>query len=334
MEKEVMEKLLKFNLSAREELGIRLQEDDVTTGVQDCQTSLIGKIFGEKKANFNGLQTTLSSIWSARQSFEIRNLGDNEFQFIFQNEEDKNKVLTGKTWTFDGQYILLKSWKPGNEKFSTEEEKVKMWVQIHQLPPHWIAYEPGRKIGRIIGKMLNVLVPGNGNNAGNMLKVLVEVNLREPLLRGTFISLGEEKKWVDFRYENLQNFCFYCGLVGHGEKNCRVKTEDVSDNNAKIGQFEEWLRAQGPSHFESNRNRSFPEPSTPSDSPISPILERVKQHIGDNSPVHIGSEEVECARVEVIGCEEGQGSGTQVGKLGKQNLFNSNLLLFNLSWKE
>ncbi|CAA0835202.1 Unknown protein [Striga hermonthica] len=178
-------------------------------------------------------------VWSTKQAFEIRSIGQNSFQFIFQNDEDRAKVLQGKTWTFDGQYILLKNWSPEGVDFSEEDEKVQLWVQIHQL--HWLGYESGIKIGKLIGKVLDVYIPVGASQQGNIIKVLVEVNLKEPLVRGAFIKLGGDSRWVDFKYENLQTFCFYCGLISHSERHSLVKKKDskegsVSANSSGMGE--------------------------------------------------------------------------------------------------
>lgn len=45
--------------------------------------------------------------------------------------------------------------------------------------------------------------------------MLVEVKLDIPLLRGTKLKLDQEVLWVEFKYEQLAFFCFYCGLIGH-----------------------------------------------------------------------------------------------------------------------
>lgn len=41
------------------------------------------------------------------------------------------------------------------------------------------------------------------------------VNLDKPLLRGTNLKLNGAICWVDFKYEKLADFCYYCGHVGH-----------------------------------------------------------------------------------------------------------------------
>lgn len=75
------------------------------------------------------------------------------------------------------------------------------------------------------------------------MKILVEVELDKPLLRGTKIKLGGEVLWVDFAYEMLSTFCFYCSLICHAEKTCERKIEEASHDNICERQYGVWLRA-------------------------------------------------------------------------------------------
>ncbi|CAA0814576.1 Unknown protein, partial [Striga hermonthica] len=237
MDAEITEKLRKFELSDKEKLGAQLSDTDVEPSLQECERSLIGLVVGEKKVNIGGIKTTMGIIWRTSKPFSIRILGLNLFQFMFQSDEDKIKVLRGKTWSFDGQYMLL------NESlFKEEEMKVELWVQVHNLPIHWISHEIGIKVGKLFGKVQNVIVLGVGGLNGRVVKILAEINLLEPILRGTMLKLGEEEHWVDFRYENLQTFCFYCGMIGHSDKQCEIKKLDVQRDVFRAGQFGEWLR--------------------------------------------------------------------------------------------
>ncbi|CAA0836348.1 Unknown protein [Striga hermonthica] len=252
MADEISDKLLKFRLSEKEGDGLELSEEDIAPGLRECQLSLVGICYGEKKINVNGLKTTLGNIWFTRQPFSIRVLGFNKYQFLFQNEEDRDKILRGKAWSFDGQYLVLKIWDPKHLEFTDEEEVVKVWVHIQNLPLHWTTEESGLKIGKKLGNVVNVQAPGTGNGAGQNLRVLVELKLKEPIMRGTFIKVGQENTWIDFRYENLQTFCYYCGRIGHGDKNCLVKKDDIKNNVPKLGQFGDWLRV-GTSPFGDGR---------------------------------------------------------------------------------
>lgn len=59
-----------------------------------------------------------------------------------------------------------------------------------------------------------MIILENGSKEGMLLKLLIELNLDVPLLRGTTLKLNEEAHWVDFKYKQLPSFCFYCGLIG------------------------------------------------------------------------------------------------------------------------
>lgn len=74
---------------------------------------------------------------------------------------------------------------------------------------------------------------------------MLEIKLDLPLLRGTKIKLENECVWVDFKYEQVPTFCFYCGLIGHQERLCHRKMEDAREDRVCEGQYGEWMRAIG-----------------------------------------------------------------------------------------
>ncbi|CAA0827193.1 Unknown protein [Striga hermonthica] len=189
------------------------------------------------------MRNTLQSVWQTQKPFNIRSLGHNKFQFIFNSEGDKQRVFTGKTWSFDGQYLLLREWSPTCEEHKEEDDIIQLWVQIWDLPIHWVSAEIGLKVGKLFHNVIDVVVPDMGVYGGRLIKILVELNLKDPILRGTHIRLGGEARWVHFKYENLLNFCYYCGRIGHADRNCALKKEDVKKNSLNTGQFGEWLRA-------------------------------------------------------------------------------------------
>ncbi|CAA0841608.1 Unknown protein [Striga hermonthica] len=217
-----------------------------------------------KKGKLNGLNATLRNIWITKQPFRIKNLGQNEYQFLFQNADDKERILYEKSWSFDGQYLLLKPWQPNATDFKPEEEKIKMWVQIHNLPLHWIGLETGYKIGKLFSKLHDVVVPGNGSSNGKVMKLLVDLQLNEPVLRGTHLKLGTDSTWVEFKYENIQNFCYYCGRIGHGDKNCSSKRDDANRSVLNIGQYGDWLRTFSGSLSDYKNDSPSPLVSQPS----------------------------------------------------------------------
>lgn len=85
--------------------------------------------------------------------------------------------------------------------------------------------------------VLDVIVPETGSKRGRCIKILALVNLTKLLYKGTFISCGDKLVWVEFGYENLATFCYYCGKVGHLEKNCENKRIDSTSGIGSPNQY-------------------------------------------------------------------------------------------------
>lgn len=93
---------------------------------------------------------------------------------------------------------------------------------------------------------MNVILLENGSKEGRLLKLLVKVELHKPIMRGTTIKLDDEQVWVDFRYEQLPKFCFYCGGIRHRERGCELKMEDFMEGTVCEGQYGAWLGVNSP----------------------------------------------------------------------------------------
>lgn len=68
---------------------------------------------------------------------------------------------------------------------------------------------------------------------GEFCRIRVNLNIQKQLRRGIFVSLcGKRKSWLPFKYENLPTFCFGCGRIGHGVKEC-LETQKGESHTAK-----------------------------------------------------------------------------------------------------
>lgn len=118
--------------------------------------------------------------------------------------------------------------------------------------------ESAEDIGNIIGKFVEADTGIDGNAIGRFLRIKVRMLIDKPIMRGFTLDDGAEKvdvrekgkvatdsgeeeedgDWCRFEYEHLSDFCFTCGVIGHGEKDCVIKLK-----KGERPQFERWLRA-------------------------------------------------------------------------------------------
>ncbi|CAA0840131.1 Unknown protein, partial [Striga hermonthica] len=224
-------------------LLVDIAKDDIKVSADECNRSLFGKVIGDRPPNWIGIKRSMSQIWRLAQPMEVKELEPNYFQFIFQSKEDQKRVSYGTNWSFENQYLILREWCSGlNSKHPTFQE-LKLWVQVKNVPLNWLCTEVGIKICTVFKEVDNVVIANYGNHGGKFLRLLVTLDLNEPVPRCTKVRLGDEVASINFVYERLRNLCHYCGHIGHLEKGCIKKVEDIKSRSLKEGQYGDWLKA-------------------------------------------------------------------------------------------
>ena len=78
-----------------------------------------------------------------------------------------------------------------------------------------------KEVGNYIGRFIKSDTSNFGGLWRNYLRIRVFIDVRKPLKRKMNIKkAGGEWLWIYFKYERLPLFCFFCGIIGHGEKFC------------------------------------------------------------------------------------------------------------------
>lgn len=136
MESDVLERLKTFSLSVKETNGVELDEEDVSVGIEEASRSIIGKIYGDKKANLVGVRSTIMKLWAHRALCKMLALVQNVFQFVFNEANDKEGILQGRPRLFDNQLIVLHSWTEGLYWTDACFNVSLVWIQVWHIPTH------------------------------------------------------------------------------------------------------------------------------------------------------------------------------------------------------
>lgn len=130
--------------------------------MEEAGRSLIGKVFGDKKANLVEVRGTMMKLWGARGLHKIIPLDQNIFQFVFKAASEREGILQGRPWFFDNQLLLLQPWE---EHLSWKEMSFTsspFWVQVWNIPYPWISIETGKRIGSILRTVKDVMLVDAG----------------------------------------------------------------------------------------------------------------------------------------------------------------------------
>jgi hypothetical protein len=94
-------------------------------------------------------------------------------------------------------------------------------VRILNLPFEWMNNKKGLKIAKLIDKNCSVDVDEFGVASGTFLRAKVAIPFDQPLRRWVIIRRDGRDESFNLQYEKLPFFCFGCGLIGHGELECK-----------------------------------------------------------------------------------------------------------------
>ena len=81
------------------------------------------------------------------------------------------------------------------------------------------------KVGKEIGNFIGKFVEADANNFSgiwhNYMRIRVAIDVRSPLKRRMKIKKqGSDWTWINFKYERLPTFYFFCGIIGHNDRFC------------------------------------------------------------------------------------------------------------------
>lgn len=229
----------KFSLSEKEGLDV-----DLARTSQQTEHILGAKFLTTRVLNIESVARTFKPLWKTRQSFTVQDLGRNRVAFAFEDEMDLERVLVNEPWSYDKSLVVFQRLHDAEALNDSKFSHVSFWVQLHNLPIRRMTAEAAEAIGKSIGEVEKVAKSDDERGGENCMRIRVRMEITSPLCRGRLVKLEEGQRcWVAFRYERLPNFCYWCGCLDHGEKDCDVGLQQRKSGLTEEQQFGAWLRA-------------------------------------------------------------------------------------------
>ncbi|XP_021726128.1 uncharacterized protein LOC110693273 [Chenopodium quinoa] len=222
-------------------IGERLiaSEDEGTKN--QIALSLVGKLLTSKHFNVEAMKRTLTSVWKLHNNVVIKMVESNLFVFQFFNDVDKEKLIDGSPWFFDGKLLLLKDIDGEEQPSEVVFQYVPMWVRLLDVPFSKRNRRNLTEIGDFLGIFLEI-DETEPLGIGEFMRMKVMIDIDRPLRRGLFLVVGASaSKWISLKYERLEDFCFFCGRLDHTEGTCSFKDEIRGEGDDIVYEYGPWL---------------------------------------------------------------------------------------------
>ena len=74
-----------------------------------------------------------------KNGFKVRNVGNHVVLFIFDNEEEIEKILEGEPWSFNEHLVMIQCYDHTILVRDLVFDHVSLWVQVHDIPIQYLS---------------------------------------------------------------------------------------------------------------------------------------------------------------------------------------------------
>jgi hypothetical protein len=211
----------------------------INNGVTACQRSILGKIITEKSIHVSSIQKGLENIWGNPAGLKIQEIEGGILQCFMDRIYDQERILLGNPWVFRNSWFIINAWDRQIAPSSMDFSHAPVWIQMWGLPTHCKTKDMGESLGKLLGKVESADLYEYPKKKV-IIKVRVAINVSQPIQSGILIGNHRDgTHWIDYRYENLPQVCFKCGILGHEEKLCMNEAISM-EGQAPLGP---WIRS-------------------------------------------------------------------------------------------
>lgn len=207
---------------------------------------LVGQVIGGRIYTEDTIARVMEKAWRLSRSFTVKWLKKNCFKFSFQHPFDLFKVKNNGPWLINQHPLVLKDWPTNMLLKDIDFTRIPCWINIHNLPPSLISKENARRFGMMTeGIATHDERQFEEGGRTSVLRVKVNLDITQPLtvwLNGQRLDRAYQRLKVT--YDKLPEFFFYCGRIGHVDKDCRKKFEDEVIRRLELSyKWGAWLRS-------------------------------------------------------------------------------------------
>ncbi|XP_019181690.1 PREDICTED: uncharacterized protein LOC109176755 [Ipomoea nil] len=208
-----------------DEEGIRFEEEVYGTAalpppVRNTWT-LVGRFLTDRMMKVEMMKRVMASAWRPLMGIEITDVLPNLYLFTFFDETDMRRVLEEGPWAFENTTLVCQVLEDGVDPTQVVLNTMDFWLQIYDIPLGYRTVKVLERIGDFARVFLRYDERNFGRSWTSFYRIRITHDVTVPLKRRMKMIMRDGTwTWVNFKYERLHMFCFFCGIMGHTDKFC------------------------------------------------------------------------------------------------------------------
>ena len=134
-----------------EDVEIAIQRVDLKKGELYGKACVLGKLVADRLVSGETIKSSLVNWWKPSENISFKVLGENMFLIEFVDIDDKERVLAGRPWVFQGSLFLVEDFDGAALPSKYTFDKAAFWIRMKNLPLACIGLEIGQKFGATVG---------------------------------------------------------------------------------------------------------------------------------------------------------------------------------------
>ncbi|GAU35943.1 hypothetical protein TSUD_394910 [Trifolium subterraneum] len=214
-------------------LAIEIPEVTYQASLEACKHNLHGGILwpkGSSPLSAVALKAKLSKIWKDFSKWGLISLGKGFFEFTFSTLEDVRRVRSIPSWNLNPGLLKFFAWTRDFNPKMQHNTSAQVWVKFFGLSQeYWhktILFTIASSLGTPICIDSVTARPMHERTFGQFARVLVDMDLSQPLRYKLLVERKGFAFFVEMEYENMPDFCNNCQVIGHHVDNCKRWNND------------------------------------------------------------------------------------------------------------
>ncbi|XP_074346361.1 uncharacterized protein LOC141685139 [Apium graveolens] len=154
------------------------EAEDVSNKFETC---LVGHFLTEKNLNVRAMKSKVADIWHPPRGINIKDLKPGIFLFQFYHADDKEWMLNGGPWNFDGAMLVLNKIRSGEDPLEVSLTYLQFWIQLVGVPSGLMIETTGKQLANFFGSFLAYEPNNNSSIWRDFMRIKISFDVRQPL---------------------------------------------------------------------------------------------------------------------------------------------------------